>query len=319
VTDSSTAHGHEATAAQPASPRGWRKRHPVLARTLLYAVLLGVLAIPAVLWVRAREKYLWARVANISVEVQVDQSGARALQSLDEEFSEWGFLPNPALSDPLRARVERLRGVVAARLQRDRAGTERAFTRARELDRTPASVVAVDLEWAACLLALGDLEGARERVPRDAPADLTLSLWHHLLRAQIEKAQGAALGRAETDGTERQRLEDALERLARPLPQEPEVWLLLGPRRPAVVALEATEWLADGLPADSTKLVPLWVRMVELAPEDPDTLLPATEALVAAGDAKAARRAWRELRRVDPQRAERALAKNGALRVLDTP
>src|SRR6186713_2388631 len=103
----------EAPPAPPASPRGWRKRHPVLARVVLYSVLLGVLVIPAVLWVQARERYLWARVEQISVEVELDHTGARALASLDKEFVEWGFLPNPALSDPLRARAERLRGVLA--------------------------------------------------------------------------------------------------------------------------------------------------------------------------------------------------------------
>jgi hypothetical protein len=307
--DPKAARAPEPGEAPRVSPRGWRKRHPVLARVVLYAVLLGVLVIPAVLWVQARERYLWARVEQVSVEVELDHTGARALASLDKEFVEWGFLPNPALSDPLRARAERMRGVLA-RLRGDRAEVDRAFQHARELDPSPASAAAIDLEWARCVLDMGDRIRALVILQGPRSTDLTLALLHDLLLAQATPS-------TVVDDPERRRLDGPLG--GTPLPPGPEVWYLLAPWRPAMVALEATRWLAEGLPAGSPVLPRLWRRLLELAPADPEILLQTTEALLAAGDTASARSAWRNLRSVDPKAAERALAQNGALKALDTP
>lgn len=310
--DPQTARAHEVPSA-PSAPLpapGWRKRHPVLARVLLYAVLLGVLVIPAVLWVQGRERYLWSRVEQISVEISIDPSGGRALKSLDDEFSEWGIFPNPALSDPLRARAERLRGVVA-RLTDHRAEMDRAFAHARDLDPAPTVAAATRLEWAKCLIDMGDLKAAKALLAGPRSNDLVLGLWHELLAVEA----------AEPGGADAQRLsvEQALAVLPRPLPKGPEVWFLLAPWRPALVALEATHSLAAVMPAPNPGLAPLWTRLVDLAPDDADVLLPATEALVAAGHAQSAKRPWRNLKVVAPMAAERALRRNGALKALDTP
>jgi hypothetical protein len=281
----------------------------VLARVLLYAVLAGVLIIPAVLWIQARSRYLWARIESVTLEVQADPTCTCALQSLDDEFSEWGFLPNPALGDPLRARVERLRGIIAAR-RGDAAEVERAFSRARNLDVSQASVDAMTLEWVRCRLYVADVVGAKQLLNAPAPTDSTLALWRHVLAAQVLEASGKP-------DEARMALRTLLDRLPKPLAQAPKAWFMLDHWRIEDVMIEAVGWVVSGLPAKSPMAMPLWRQLAEFCPEYLPALIAATEGLVSAGDTVGARALWTRIRRADPAFAAKEAQRSPRLAALD--
>ncbi len=145
------------TALPPAATAGWRKRHPVAARVVLYGIGLA-LALLAFWLLSGREQqdredhvaYLWSRLETLPVVLQADPYGPEALKVLDAEYAD------PSLPAALRARVERMRGVIA-RNCKDRAGVDAAYGRAREID--PAARQLSDL---VLTRASADLDADRE-------------------------------------------------------------------------------------------------------------------------------------------------------------
>lgn len=291
-----------APAPAPAS-RGasasWRKRHPVGARLLLYGLGLLLAGLLFWLWVGRGElerqdhvAYLWARLESLPVVVQADPNGTEVLKALEAEFAD------PALPAALRARAERLRGVIA-RNRKDRAGVDAAFSRARAFDAAQAALC--DLEWAQCLVDLGDPAAARQRIP-DAPThpSWTETVWRLLVRAQADAAGGAP-------NEARAGLGLALDSLPRPLPREPVTWFCLSGWQPSGAALEATRWLLLDGAAGPQAARTAWRRLDALAGTDAEALVACAEGLLALGEVPAARSALDRARSLAPEFTAKAL------------
>jgi len=289
--------------ALPPSPQarteGWRKRHPVVARVLLYGVGLALALLAFWLLTGRRQQdrqdhvaYLWSRLEALPVVLQANADGPEVLKALDSEYAD------PSLPAPLRARAERLRGVIA-RNRKDRAGVDAAYARARTID--PAASELSDLEWAQCLVDLGDAVAARQRIPSaPTPRSWAETIWSILVRAQAD-----ALGGGSTIA--RAGLGMALDQLPRPLPKERPTWFGLDSWQPSGAALEATRWLLldpSGGPAAARVA---WMRLGALAGEDIEALLACADGLLGAGEEQGAQAALERARAVDAEFTTRAL------------
>lgn len=306
----------------PTDPRPWRKRHPVLARSLLYGLGLGLAALGLWLWLGRRAvdaadrlDYLRARVDTLTVVLQADPDGAEVLRVLDAE------LADPGLPADLRARSLRLRGIVA-RNRKDAAGLQAAYGEARRLLGSTPEAQVVALEWALCRVDLGDVRGARTLLDESVASAATLpagqggasfALWQTFLAAQVRAAEGAA-------DAARIALHSTLDRLEAPLPaQGARLWLGLRDWAPADVVAEMSLWLAAALPPGSPAAVPIWKRLSLLGAHALDAQLIAAEGLARAGDAEGARVAWRQALALDASAARRGAERNPTLRALDAP
>ena len=302
----------DAPTARPPTPQAataaWRKRHPVAARMVLYGVglALGLLAF----WLLAGRKeqdredhvaYLWSRLEALPVVLQANSDGPEVLKALAREYAD------PSLPAALRARAERLRGVIA-RNRKDRAGVDAAYGRARMID--PAASELSDLEWAQCLVDLGDAVAARQRIPSTpTPRSWTETIWAILVRAQAD-----ALGGGSTIA--RAALGVALDQLPRPLPLERPTWFGLGSWQPSGAALEATRWLLLDTSGGPEAARSAWMRMGELAGRDIEALLACADGLLGAGEESAARSALDLARAVDAEFTARALRTRPGLAAL---
>ena len=302
----------QARAAVVSGTPSWRKRHPHLARGVLYGLGLAVAVVGVWLVLQRKDVDrcdrlcgLWSRLSQLPIVVQADPSGAVALKVLDEEFSD------PTLPDDMKARALRLRGVLA-NLQKDVPAMNAAFAKARELGGTRDDVDALALEWAYCRLEQGDPVGAGLLLKGLEPKPPVLALWKHLITARLRDATGEGVeGRAA--------LVRLLDALPRPVPAAPPMWFMLDEWRLETVLIEAARWLVAGLPAKSEAARPIWKRLAEQAPAYPDALVAASEGLVEAGDVVAARKLWGDLKRLDPDFAAAASKQRPTLRGLEAP
>lgn len=308
--------------AAPTALRPWRKRHPVLARLLLYGLGLGLCAL--LLWLllgrRAvdaedRLDYLRARLETLTVVLQADAQGAEVLKVLDAEYGA------PDLAPDVRSRALRLRGIVA-RNRKDAAGMNASYAEARRLlSRTPL-VRVIETEWALCRVDLGDAAGARSLLgesvqgPLALPASeggMALALWQTFLSAQVRAAEG------DGDGA-RTALHVVLDGLVPPLPSDgPGLWLGLRSWQGADVAVEMSRWLAAGLPSGSPAAKPIWIRLSKLGANSLDAQLLAAEGLALAGDRASARVAWKRALELNAPGARLGSERNPTLKGLDTP
>jgi tetratricopeptide (TPR) repeat protein len=288
-----------------AASSSWRRRHPVLARAVLYGLGLAVGGV--LLWLFALRRgqdaedqhaLRWKRLEQLPLVIQMNPEAPEAVKVLDAEYAD------PALPAALRARAERMRGIIA-RNRKDRAAVDASFEQALALD--PAAAEATRIEWALCLADLKDGPAAMKLLLAARPTSLTLALWLELAVAQAEAAyerppEGAGLGRVALLG-----------RAPTPLPNEAPVWLGLTEWTPAGVALETTRWKVLGVDPASEFATGCWRRLAELAPQDFEALLAATEGLLAGQDPEGARATWRLAQSADPGAAGKALALRAAL------
>lgn len=303
----------QAQAAPAADGRPWRQRHPRRARLLLYGALALMLVAAFFAWREARQRYLWARVEQVSLVVGLDASGVSALQALDEEFTAFGPL-EPLLQDrDLRAREARMRALIEF-LRQDRPAMEAAFARAAGLD--PEHVRLTGLERAMCLLRLGDAEAALAALPQ--PLHLpgegwARTIWAMFVHAQAQDARGAGVAA-------RAALRAALATLPRPLPTEEALWMGLAPISPAGAALEATRWLLSGpeagTPDGAQAARLLWQQLIEVGGRDLEALVAAAVGLQGLGDEAGAKSAILAARRAHPTAAEAKLKQEEALKDL---
>jgi hypothetical protein len=271
----------------------------VAARVVLYGIGLA-LALLAFWLLSGRKQqdredhvaYLWSRLETLPVVLQADPDGPEALKVLDAEYAD------PSLPAALRARAERMRGVIA-RNRKDRAGVDAAYGRAREIDSAARQLS--DLEWAQCLVDLGDAVAARQRLP----ATPRLNGWTETIWTLLVRAQADALG----GGPEiaRGALGAALDGLPKPLPAEAPMWFGLDAWQPSGAALEATRWLLLDTSGGPEAARVAWQRLGLLAGGDIEALLACADGLLAAGDESAARSALDRARAVDPETTTRAL------------
>ena len=296
----------------PDGTLGWRKRHPVLARVLLYGLGLALAGAGVWFWRcrceqddADRVKYLWARLETLPVVLQADPDGAEAGRVLDAEFSD------PDLPDDLEARAQRLRGIVA-RLRGDARAMDAAFFRARNLDVSAQAVEAVTLEWAQCRIDVKDLDGARQLLMAPPPQHPVLGLWRPVIQAHLLEAAGKG-----EEG--RIHLVTLIDKLPKPLPRVPTAWFLLNEWRFEDVLVEAVRWLVAGLPEGSPQGASLWQRVPEFSPQDVRSLVAAAEGVLAAGDKIGARGLWARARKADPVFVAKISAQRPMLSELDAP
>ena len=263
---------------------GWRRRHPVLARGLLYgagAVLIALAALALV----ARGKidrqdrldYLAARLDALDTVAAPDRSGDEIGKVLDEVFAD------PDLPDALRQRALRARAIQRLK-QGDAVAACGDLDAAAELAAAPADREAIRLERAQVLIsgeraeeALALLDGLA------APTHPALAVWRILLGARALDV----LGR----GDEAVRaLDGGLEALPRPLAHADAIVFSLTPWTPSEAAIQATKSLVDLAPR-SLGAGP-WLRLLGLAPRDLVAALEAAKALRRGGFEAEANRAW---------------------------
>jgi hypothetical protein len=262
----------------------WRRRHPILARGLLYgtgAILIAAAALALVARGKAdrqdRLDYLAARLDALDVLAMSDHTGDEVEKVLDEVFAD------PDLPDPLRQLALRARSI--NHLKRSEAKAALAdLDAAAALATTDVDRQAIGLERVQVLVsdqraqeALTGLDGLE---PSGHPA---LAIWRSVLRARALDD----LGRRD-DAV--RALDDGLEALPRPLPDVAPVRFSLTPWTSSGAAVQATRSLVDLAPK------PLgpgpWLRLLGLAPRDLVAAQEAAKALRQGGFEVEAARAW---------------------------
>jgi tetratricopeptide (TPR) repeat protein len=286
----------------------WRKQHPVLSRTLLYALGLGLIAVLVYLY-QARQavddqdrlRALAEEMDALSIVHAIDPDGSMVLKLLDDKFMD------PTFPAKLRGRALRWRAL-ALRKQHDPVPVEAALEAADALALEPGERLALKLEWAEARLEASDVEGALAVLPTQAAvAPLPpLALLRALLFARAEEASGRSAAGYEV-------LEAALDDLQAPVDAYAEVYVGGREWTCADAATVATEVLAR---LDGAKPTDLWRRLVRLAPRDFDALLASTRAFLGLGLETDARATWERVRRLDPRKADAEARRDSALRAL---
>jgi tetratricopeptide (TPR) repeat protein len=285
----------------------WRKRHPVLARSLLYGGGLALAAVAGLLLLRRGEQdredrldYLAKRLDGLGLVFLQDPSGNEVRKVLDEEYAD------PALPAHLRQRALRLRGIVEGRAK-SKPKSEDAFEQACAIEVGPRERGACLVEWAEARTSNGDPAGAIALLAReDAVHDGPLGVLTAMSRAYAETERGRA-----TEGATS--LETALASLRRPLPSWRDDHVSTRSWSFAEAATEATAYLvrltrtADARP---------WARLVQLASEDAPSLRRAAKGLAGQGHVEQARAALERAERLDPEGTAREAAADAALRAL---
>jgi hypothetical protein len=292
------------------TPRPWRKRHPVLSRSVLYVLGAGLVALLVLLFVDRRAQDESDRIAALREELNalnvvhvVDPDGDLVLKVLDEKFSE------PGLPVRLQGRILRWRAM-AQRKRGDREAVEAALREAAALDLEPLERAALQVEWAEARAEAGDGRGALEVLPAAAPSHpLPLAL----LRAYVQAyARSAAGDRPQAiEG-----LRAALAGLSVPLPRGPEAYVGGRSWSPAQAATVVSELVGRLAGPGAAEPGALWNRLRALAPEDYEAQVAAARGLAAAGREPDARSAWARARALDGRQAATQAASDPALAAL---
>ncbi len=285
-------------APSPPALRPWRKRHPILSRSLLYGLGLGCAALLLVLFLgrreedeRVRTRALQEELDSLSLVMATDPSGDEVLRQLDEKFSD------PDLPTLMRGRVLRwramawrrkaLRATGAGRQEAQHAAeraVEAALAKAEALPLDPAERVALHLEWAEGRLEHADVDGAMAILPEPTTlTTVTQGLLYSLMRAQALRLAGkTSAGLQAADA--------ALGALDRPVGTKAEDYVGGRLWSPVQVAVELANFVgAVGDPADA---VATWNLLRAAAPASFETQVAAARGL-AQGRAEAdARSAW---------------------------
>lgn len=294
----------------PVPTPSWRKRHPVLARVVLFGVGAGLVGTLLLQQERRREQDAQdrdqarrARLENLVVDYATDPSGATLLKALDEEF------PPESVPAHLRALVLRWRGLALA-ARGDAEACDRAYSLAAMEDHSRRDAGALFVEWARARLELGDAEGAlflldRPQIVNTGPLGLVTAT----VRARARTRLG--------HGVEAQaQLERLLAELPVPLPLEPQDWICPIQWSWSDAATTATEELA-ALRRPEPLSAAQWERLAAQAPQHFEAQWKAALALEALGAAEPADRAWSRAVSLDPEFAAALLKREAGLRELE--
>lgn len=279
----------------------FRKRHPVLARGLLFGLGGGAAALLLVLLSEReavdradRRAALQARIEMLPIAFAADRSGKVLWEALEAPDLAPKGLPAEFLP-----RVLRWRGLALAAQGRGEEA-DAAYGAAWMLDQPRREVGALLVEWASARLLLGRPEDAlflldRSQVVGSGPLGL--------LGVAVRSLAEARRGRA---GEAAARLEAALAALDVPLPDEPRDWVCPVEWGWAEAAVTATEHLVDL--RGEVRAPGAWVRLAALAPGHFEAQWKAARGLRTAGEPEAALQAWARAAALDPDGA-RALAR----------
>jgi hypothetical protein len=273
----------------------WRKRHPVISRSVLYVLGLGLAALLAFLYAGRKAEDESAAVDALGQELDalslvhvVDPTGEQVLALLDEKFS------GPTLPVRVRGRALRWRAL-AHRRRQDRERVEAALREAATLDLEPRERAALRIEWAEARLEAGQGEAALEVLPDEVPPPGGPL---ELLRVHVRAHAHVLLGRpSEALALVRRTLAE----LSSPLASEPRDYVGGRPWSLAEAAHVLTEFevrLADGAAGAAP-----WMRLRALAPSDYDAQVAAARGLAAVARSADARSTWARARALDPRRA----------------
>ncbi len=306
-----------------ADVRPWRKRHPVLSRSILYGLGLGLAVLLLVLFTdqkeddeRVRIEALQKELDALSLLMATDPTGQSVLAQLDEKFSA-SDLPVITQARALRWRAMAWRrGAQHADAQGDEAAkqaaiqaAEKALAAADALKLPPAERVALRLEWAEALFEREELARARKTLPR--PEELTTvpqALLATLLRAQglrLEDKLPASL----------KLVAGALESVDVPIGTEQQDYVGGRTWSALQLAVELAGYLtAVGEPAAA---VGAWNRLRAAAPHDYETQKAAALALTQGGASDDALAAWRAARSINGRLAGVEAAREPVLAALE--
>ena len=304
----------------PADTRPWRKRHPVLSRTILYTLglALGVVIVTLYNQRKAEDdatasEALQKQIDGLGLVLATDPTGDRLLALLDEKFA-GEDLPLQARQRSLRWRAMGWRRK-AETAESDEArlaayaAADAAYADALALELPAAERFALRLEQSEALLVRRDLTAARAALPalESAPAP-TAALMRQFVLAQLMRLEGqtdeaCALLRATLAG------------VRGPVAVEPDAYIGGREWTTAQIATELAAFVTSQAqrPAD----VALWKHLRGLAPTDYEAQKSAALGLLALGAADDALAAWRVARSLDPRLAATEAGRNEQLAGLE--
>lgn len=290
----------------PVDTRPWRKRHPVLSRTILYTLGLGLGVLLVVLWNDRKaeddataQEAIQKQIDGLGLVLAADPTGDRLLALLDEKFAA-DDLPVHARQRSLRWRAMgwRRKAETAETDAARRAAHEAAdvaYATALALELPAAERFALRLERAEALLVRKDLAGAREALPElAATPGVTAALMRQFVLAQLMRLEGAGPQACAL-------LRSTLKGVRGPLPTEPDAYIGGREWTAAQIAIELAAFVTsqDGRPSDAD----LWQHLCALAPSDYEAHKSAALGLLSLGSEDAALQSWRTARRLDPRLA----------------
>lgn len=285
----------------------WRKRHPVLSRSILYVLGACVVGGLVLLFLqrqaedrRTRDESLLQELDALGVVLAADPTGDTVLRVLDEGFSA------PDLPPRVRAHALRWRAM-ALRRKQDHQGVEAALQEAAGIAVSRQERAALQLEWAEARLEGGDAEGALDVLPNQRD---TAGRPMGLLQVRLWAQARAHLGHPEES---RRAPREALEPLTRPLPDRPTDFVGGRPWTRAQAATVLTEYLVQ---VDEESATWAWRRLMALAPDDFDAQVAAARGLAVLSRREDALRAWHRAQALDPDQAAALAASDPALAAL---
>ncbi len=304
--------------------RPWRKRHPVISRTLLYGLGLGLAALLFVLFTErkaddeaTRIEALQKELDGLSLVLATDPTGDVVLAKLDEKFS-GDDLPVITQGRSLRWRAmawRRKANTASTDAEKQRAvqEVEKALEACAALQLEPAERFALQLEWAEARLERRDVTRARQVLPDSGdlihlgsamlPSVLLLSL----LEVQAKRLEGQAADAAVLAVKTVQAIEP-------PLGQQ---IAYVGGRdwTAAQVGIELASFATQV--GDPALAGPAWKRLRAAAAYDFEVQVAAARGLLRAGDRANARSAWRSAKALNADLAAAEARRDAGLAALD--
>ncbi len=280
----------------PAAELPWRKRHPVISRTLLYGLGLGLAALLIVLFMDRQDDDERTRIAALQEELDglnlvllADPTGDAVLAKLDERFS-GSDLPLITRGRALRWRAMAWRRKVgtatdgAARADATEQA-EAALEACAALELPPAERSALALEWVEARLERRDVEGARRVWPEaDDLPDVPSALLFTLLRAQALRLEEQTPAGVEL-------VRSTLMGLEGPLDTEQKAYVGGRSWTAAEVAVQMANFMT--LVGEAAEARPVWNRLRAAAGGDFDVQAAAARGLAESGARADALQAWR--------------------------
>ncbi len=288
-------------------PTSWRRRHPVLARSILYGagLVLAVVGIQLYLARRALNAadhlaYLEARLDDLDLLAGLPSGAAEIQKVLRSE------LADPALPPSLRQRALRVEAQLASGSKRP-AEALRLLDEARALASAPDARRALLVERSEVLQALGQGDEALREL------DLAGAPWPNPTLETLRRLEGAWI-RSETGAKDdaARDLDQVLQDVPNPPPDVPPVAIGFG-RTSLLQALVKVAGLRARIAPEGADAS--WRRLAALAPGDYAALEAAARGLLEAKD-PAAREVWARAKRLDPRQAAAREARDPAFGAL---
>lgn len=312
----------QGTTTKEAAPdlRPWRKRHPVLSRTILYTLGLALGVVLVVLYSERKDddratelEAIQKQIDGLGLVLAADPTGDQLLAILDEKFA-GDDLPVHARQRSLRWRAMAWRRKAETATSDEAAAAafthaDAAFEAARDLDLAAGERFGLQLERTEALMLRKDLEGARAALP-DLPQapSVTAALMRQFLLAQLVRLESG-------DAKACELLRATLGGIEGPVPTTADAYIGGREWTTTEIAIEMANFVTSqgNRPADAA----LWKRLRALAADDYEAQKAAARGLLALGSEDEAVAAWRTARALDGRLAATESARSDDLMRLD--